>query len=160
MRKLKIYLDTSVISYLKQEDAIENMNFTLELWEKLIKDEYVVFISEIGLAEIEECPEPKRTVLFEYLGKIKYEKIFLNEEIILLANKYIEQGIVPGKYKDDALHISAATVFACNAVVSWNFKHMVKLKTILGVNGINKLMGYGEIEILPPNIVIGEEDEE
>ena len=46
----------------------------------------------------------------------------------------------------------------CNAVVSWNFKHMVKLKTILSVNGINKLMGYSEIEILTPESVIREDD--
>jgi hypothetical protein len=39
MRKLKIYLDTSVISYLKQEDAPENMNYTMKLWEQIIKDE-------------------------------------------------------------------------------------------------------------------------
>lgn len=84
--------------------------------------------------------KPKRTILMEYLAEIRYEKIYLNNEILLLADKYIEQGIIPGKYRDDALHISAATVFDCNVVVSWNFKHMVKLKTILGVNGINKLI--------------------
>lgn len=32
MRKLKVYLDTSVISYLKQEDAPERKKDTLELW--------------------------------------------------------------------------------------------------------------------------------
>ena len=159
MRKLKIYLDTSVISYLKQEDAPKNMALTIQLWEQLKNDEFVVYISEIGLAEIGECAEPKRTILMEYLAEIRYEKIYLNDEILLLADKYIEQGIIPGMYRDDALHISAATVFDCNVVVSWNFKHMVKLKTIIGVNGINKLMGYGEIEIFPPNIIIGEDDE-
>lgn len=33
MRKLKIYLDTSVISYLYQKDAPEKMQNTLDLWE-------------------------------------------------------------------------------------------------------------------------------
>jgi hypothetical protein len=35
MRKLKVYLDTSVISYLYQLDAPEKMKDTLELWELL-----------------------------------------------------------------------------------------------------------------------------
>ena len=48
---------------------------------------------------------------------------------------------------------------ACNAVVSWDFKHMVKLITILAVNRINKYMGYGEIEILTPEAVVEEEEE-
>lgn len=33
MRRQKIYLDTSVISYLYQEDAPEKMKDTLKLWE-------------------------------------------------------------------------------------------------------------------------------
>ncbi|GHU56503.1 hypothetical protein FACS1894132_14000 [Clostridia bacterium] len=33
MRKLKVYLDTSVLSYLCQGDAIEKMQQTQELWE-------------------------------------------------------------------------------------------------------------------------------
>ena len=35
MKKQKIYLDTSVISYLHQEDAPEKMRDTLKLWEIL-----------------------------------------------------------------------------------------------------------------------------
>ena len=33
-RKLKVYLDTSVISYLKQDDAPDETKITLRLWEK------------------------------------------------------------------------------------------------------------------------------
>lgn len=33
MKKLEVYLDTSVISYLYQEDAFERMQDTLALWE-------------------------------------------------------------------------------------------------------------------------------
>lgn len=35
-RKLKVYLDTSVISYLRQEDAPERMKDALALWTQLI----------------------------------------------------------------------------------------------------------------------------
>ena len=34
-RKLKVYLDTSVISYLKQDDAPEKTGITLNLWKNL-----------------------------------------------------------------------------------------------------------------------------
>ncbi|WP_300771780.1 hypothetical protein [uncultured Acetatifactor sp.] len=33
-RKLKVYLDTSVISYLQQEDTPERMKDTLALWKQ------------------------------------------------------------------------------------------------------------------------------
>ena len=33
MKRLKVYLDTSVVSYLYQEDAPEKLQDTLSLWE-------------------------------------------------------------------------------------------------------------------------------
>ena len=36
MRKLKVYLDTSVISHLEQEDVPEKMEQTRKVWEILL----------------------------------------------------------------------------------------------------------------------------
>ena len=44
MRKKRIYLDTSVISYLRQEDAPTEMCDTLEFWEMLKLGKYDVYI--------------------------------------------------------------------------------------------------------------------
>ena len=40
-RKLKVYLDTSVVSHLWQIDAPEKMQETLALWEEFKKDKFV-----------------------------------------------------------------------------------------------------------------------
>ena len=40
-RKLKVYLDTSVVSHLWQIDAPEKMKETLALWEEFKKDKFV-----------------------------------------------------------------------------------------------------------------------
>lgn len=42
MKKLKIYLDTSVISHLKADDVPEKMARTLELWEFIERGEYSI----------------------------------------------------------------------------------------------------------------------
>lgn len=47
MKKLKVYLDTSVVSYLYQEDAPEKMQDTLSLWELFKKDIYMKFMYQI-----------------------------------------------------------------------------------------------------------------
>ena len=52
MKKQKIYLDTSVVSYLHQEDALEKMRDTLKLWEILKRGRYEVCISNIVMTEI------------------------------------------------------------------------------------------------------------
>lgn len=45
MKRLKVYLDTSVISYLDQKDAPEKMEETLRLWALFRKEIYEVYIS-------------------------------------------------------------------------------------------------------------------
>jgi len=71
-----------------------------------------------------------------------------------LAREYIEKGIIPAKYEDDAFHIAVASVNDLDAIVSWNFTHIVKLKTKREVSGINALMGYKPIEICSPQEVV------
>lgn len=46
MKKLKIYLDTSVISHLKQGDAPDKTADTLKLWEDIKQGKYDVYLSE------------------------------------------------------------------------------------------------------------------
>ena len=54
MRKLKIYLDTSVINFLLADDALEYKTVTEEFFNNYL-DKYEVFISEIVYVEINRC---------------------------------------------------------------------------------------------------------
>lgn len=51
MRKLKIYLDTSVISHLDAPDTPEKMADTLKLWEGIKRGEYEVYVSYMTIDE-------------------------------------------------------------------------------------------------------------
>lgn len=158
-RRLKLYLDTSVISNLCANDAPEQMSYSQKLWSELKTGSYHVFISTLVISELSRCPESKRSMLLEYLGQLEYSETVLTIEVEDLANEYISIGLIPVKYADDAYHIAAATINGCSAILSWNFHHMIKLRTILGVNGINRALGYGEIEIITPISVVGGEEE-
>jgi hypothetical protein len=58
-----------------------------------------------------------------------FNELPATEEVIRLAEAYIENGIIPKSHKEDALHIAIATVIEIEIVTSWNLEHMVKLKT-------------------------------
>ena len=66
----------------------------------------------------------------------------------------MEEEIIPRKYREDALHIAMAAVYEYDVVVSWNFEHMVKVKTRREVQGVNIMMGYKSIDIATPAEVI------
>lgn len=97
MKKQKIYLDTSVISYLYQEDAPEKMDDTLKLWEILKRGRYEVCISNIVMNEIYECGEEKLRILLKYLNQIEYTMVKVDEDTIELAGKFIDFGILRQK---------------------------------------------------------------
>jgi predicted nucleic acid-binding protein len=161
MEKLKIYIDTCVISHLQHEDAPERTKKTLMFWEELKTGKYEIFISDVTLQEIENCHQPKRTDLFNYLEDIEYEVLPENDDVWALAKAYIENGILTQKRINDCMHIAHATINKCNVVVSWNFKHMLRLRTIQGVRAVNAQHGYSEpIDIIQPTMIGSEEDEE
>ncbi len=50
--------------------------------------------------------------------------------------------------------MALATIVGCELITSWNFKHFVNLKTINKVQTVNKLLGYKEVLILPPLMIL------
>ena len=158
MEKLKVYLDTSVISHLLQEDVPEKMADTRQLWEMFRDKKYDVYLSTVTLEEIEACPEPKRDQLYNYLEQVEYTLIEIDNDALEVAEQIIEIGILTRKSYDDCQHIGAAIVNECDCIISWNFKHIVNIKTIRGVRAITNLKGYKPIEILNPSVLLESEE--
>ena len=159
MKKLKVYLDTSVVSYLYQEDAFERMQDTLALCELFLQGVYEVYISDIVLKEIDQCTEEKLRVLLDYLKQIKYHVIETDKDIVELAGKFIDFGVLHEKSFDDCQHIAAAILAGCDVIISWNFKHIVNVKTVKGVKIITTMEGYKDLLIYPPSALLEGDDE-
>jgi len=158
MKKLKIYLDTSIISYLDQQDAPEKMADTLKFWKKAQTDEFDVFISPVVIRELNKCDDKKLSVLKNFLNSIKFTLLEENNEIKDLAKLYVEKNILTQKSFDDCLHIAYACASNCDIIVSWNFKHIVNYKTISGVKGVNAIAGYKEMAIYTPAMFTEKEE--
>jgi len=160
MRKLKIYLETSVISYLDQLDAPKRMEVTRKLWERVKAGAFGVALSDVVFEELAKCTPKKRTILTGYLAQIQYERIEINTDIQRIANTMIGLEILNQKSYDDCRHIAAAIVNGCDAIVSWNFKHFVNHKTMQGVKAITALEGRSDILIYTPQALLGGESDD
>jgi hypothetical protein len=66
---------------------------------------------------------------------------------IKLAQTYISKGVIPAKKGLDARHIAVAAVNAIDIILSYNFKHINKLKTKAMIPAINLTEGYQSITI-------------
>lgn len=155
MKKLKIYLDTSAVSYLDQQDAPDKMHDTLMLWDDIKAGKYDVVLSDVTMRELERCSESKLSTLFDYLSQIKYETVIADENIVAVAEKFIDFGILKQKSFDDCQHIAAAIVTGCDIIISWNFKHIVNVDTVAGVKAVTAMTGYNDLLIFTPSYLIG-----
>ncbi|MBI4844106.1 MAG: PIN domain-containing protein [Nitrospirae bacterium] len=148
MKKETLYLDTSVVSAYYDKRAEERQEATLNFWKNVIPV-YKVFISEITANELEATKDEALKIKFRQLIE-DFSMLNVNNRVKALAHAYINHGVFPERYIDDALHVAIATCHDISFVVSWNFEHLVKVKTRKTVNSVNILEGYKEIEIISP----------
>ncbi|MCJ7577535.1 MAG: PIN domain-containing protein [candidate division Zixibacteria bacterium] len=154
MKKIKYYLDTTIFNFVFAEGETEKKDITIKLFRDLPLIAEGMYISDEVIREISRASEPRRSQLEGLLRESSPLLLEIDLESEKMADRYIEEGIIPERYRSDALHIAVAVINGIDAIVSWNFEHIVKLKTRVMVNGINRLLGYHEIEICSPEEVV------
>lgn len=123
-------------------------------------EEFTPITSVVTRTEIDECYEPKRTRMIDWLNELDCEVLMETQEAVSLAEEYVRFGVLSRKHYNDLLHISFAVVSECHFIVSWNFNHFVNVNKIDRVNAVNLINGYPTIGIVaPPMLERGEPDE-
>lgn len=155
MSLLRVYTDTSVIGGCYDvEFALESKRLIGMAKRGLLR----LLVSEVVLLELEEAPDRVKRVLSE-LPQKAVETVRIDAEIVELADAYIAAGVITPEWRDDALHVAAATVARADAIVSWNFKHIVRLDKMKAYNQVNLSKGYGILTIVTPEEVLTDENE-
>ena len=148
MKNESIYLDTSVPSAYYDSRAQERQHFTKKFWNETLPG-YKVYISELVLEEIGNTQDIKiKTDMLTIIEPFAVLKI--DPEVENLAGAYLEYNLLPEKYRSDALHIAVGSCNNISYLISWNFEHIVKVRTRRIVNLINALHGLKDIEIISP----------
>jgi predicted nucleic acid-binding protein len=153
MKVLRVYIDTSVLG------GCFDAEFSL--WSnRLIQDfqtgRYAPVVSSVLASEIEPAPEKIRTK-FEEILNLGPEFLEITREALNLAEVYSSHGALPPRFRNDLLHIALATVANVDVLVSWNFKHIVRLDKIRIYNAVNLELGYKTLQIHSPQEVASDE---
>lgn len=127
-----IYLDTSAISHLAQEDAPDKLQATQAFWKAAKAGKFRLTLSDATLSELYRCPSDRRRYLFDQLGNVVYTIILTAgvTEIQQLAYQLRKLHALPMSSVMDSVHLAAAICLECDVVASWNFKHMTRAVTI------------------------------
>ncbi len=154
MRIPKIYLETTIFNFPFVDDAPDKKKDALKLFEEISEGKYIPYTSAYVIEELEKAGIELRAVMLELLEKYNIEVLPVSAEIESLAEIYVNEGVIPQKYSTDGIHIAVATVNDLDIILSYNFQHIVKRKTIIMSSIINKREGYKSIEIYSPTEVV------
>jgi len=154
MRPIRIYVDTSVFGGFFDTEFDKE---TKVLFDKILKGEFKLIISDLTQNELIKAPEIVKNLIID-LNIKDVEVIQISDDEINLATNYITENVVGKTSFDDCIHIAAATINNVDFLVSWNFKHIVNVMRIRGYNAVNIKNGYKTIDIRSPKDLIYYED--
>jgi hypothetical protein len=149
LKPLRIYIDTSVLGGC--------FDFEFAVWSNaLIRDfragRLIPVLSDVTAAEVQEAPPVVRDLHQEMLllaGRL----LPVTSEVVGLVASYEANKILPARLAADMTHIALATLAQVDALVSWNFKHIVRLEKIRLFNAVNVELGHPPLSIRSPREV-------
>ncbi|HZK70697.1 MAG TPA: hypothetical protein VFD03_04130 [Clostridia bacterium] len=156
MRRIKVYLETTIFNYYFEENR-DAYSDTVKLFKEISKGKYIAYTSEYVINEILRAPDDKKDKMLHLIKDNDITVLSANEEAEKLADIYVKETIIPDKYRMDGIHIAIATVNELDMILSLNFKHIVKKKTIELTELVNIKSGYRKIDIYTPMEVVEDE---
>jgi len=149
MERSRIYVDTSVLGGCFDSE--------FAVWSNgLIGDfragRLVPVLSDLTAAEVRDAPEPVRD-LHQELLLLAGTVLVVTPQVTSLVAAYEARRVLPAKFRADMSHIALATIAEVDALVSWNFKHIVRLDKIRLFNAVNVELGHKALTILSPREV-------
>ena len=149
MEQFRIYIDTSVLGGCFDPEFASWSN---GLMRDFRARRLVPVLSDVTAAEVALAPAPVRDLHQEMLG-LAGTVLPVTSAVLTLVTQYEAKKILGAKFRADMQHIALATIAGVDALVSWNFKHIVRLEKIRLFNAVNVESGYQVLSIRSPREV-------
>jgi hypothetical protein len=151
---VKLYIETTVPNFLFAEDAPEKKAVTEEFYKWIRISADTLYISELVLDELNRTQPPLRAKLLDAASRLRAKNLPVTAEAEGLAQRCVQDGAIPARFRDDALHVAIAVLNGLDVVVTWNMQHLANVRRIEKINRTNRVMALSPIRIHTPEEVI------
>ncbi len=153
-----VYIETSIVSYLTarpSRDLIRaaHQQATHDWWANH-RPFFDLLASQLVLQEASQGDPDAAKRRLDALQGIKLLPI--PQEAADLAQEVTRAAILTPDDFEDALHISIATVFGIDCLLTWNFKHMANVAIQSRIAALTRSLGFEMPAICTPLELIGE----
>lgn len=156
--KEKIYIETSVISYLTSfpsRDLIiaAHQQITKDWWENR-KNYFDIFISQFVIDEVSRGHKEAAQRRLEIISELP--ELVINKQVEKLSEEIVRSGAIPIKSAIDAAHIAIASVHNIHYLLTWNCKHIANAEIMKKVLFVCNNYGFYQPIICTPEELMGE----
>jgi hypothetical protein len=153
-----VYIETSIVSYLTarpSKDLIRaaHQHATHDWWENH-RPVFDLLASQLVVQEASQGDPGAAKLRLDVLKEI--ELLPAPEEAIDLAQQVTRTAILTPADFEDALHISIATVYGVDYLLTWNFKHMANVSIQKKIAALTRSLGFEMPVICTPLELTGE----
>ena len=158
---MRIYVETSVISYLTNRPALDvitagHQATTYQWWEQHRRD-FELVISQFVVDECsagDPVAAQRRLVTIEGLALLDASPPAVES----LAEALIHAGALPAKAFIDASHIAVCAVAGIDMLLTWNFKHIANGAMMKKIQAVCAANGFECPQLLTPLHLLGGND--
>ncbi len=153
-----VYIETSVISYLRQKPANEVVAAAHQLlthqWWETERMKYELVVSQYV---IDEASAGDPALAADRLSVLKgIPRLPGAPEIDRIAHEIISRAILPPKAAVDALHIASVAHHRIQYLLTWNCKHIANAKILPRVHRVLTDLGIPLPIVCTPEELIGD----
>jgi predicted nucleic acid-binding protein len=153
----KFFFETTLFNAYHSAQSMAKQQYTRQLFQGITKGRYAPYTSGAVIDELKDASKEHYQEMYNLIEQFGMDVLPVTEEVERIAKLYVSKDIIPAKYMDDALHIATATVHGLDFVASYNFEHIVKLKTINRTGLVNLQERYKIVGLITPEEVIEHE---
>ena len=144
MMRQKVYIETTVISYLtsrpSKDPIIAGRQVLTREWWNNRRPLFDMVVSELVFQEAEAGDKEAAKRRVDQIADIV--SLEISDEAILLAEALVREGPVPEEYGEDALHIAICAVNGIDFLVTWNCKHLANAVHRHQIETVTETYGY------------------
>jgi hypothetical protein len=157
-----VYIETSIISYLRQKPSAHVVTAARQLlthrWWNDERHDYELVTSQYV---IDEASGGDPTLAAERLATLDDIPLLpAAVEVPQIANEILSAGVLPAKAQVDALHIAAVAHYRIQYLLTWNCKHIANAKILPHIHRVLTDLGIPIPIICTPEELLGDDAED
>lgn len=154
--KQTVYLDATIPSYLfdERESIKTYVEITKKWWEKE-SVHFDIWTSEETIAELSIGDYPNKDQILAFVAE--QQVLSPNEEILEIAQVYLDNYVMPQVLKGDAVHLAYASFYKMDFLLTWNCNHLANANKKQHIRIVNARLNLFTPEIITPMELFKEE---